>query len=154
MPQAPGTKLTSYLQWPDVSRMLGLESGGEAVDDSTPGNCQDNRPALVPRVKCPGVGPQVAKMKLDDPHMVVCTPQPPACCGSAKRAEWATQQLQNLIMANPVLRMLQMSSVSQHTLAVAAMAPQFPSEGRKKERSIPKVARRQDRGNASLAKFL
>merc|ERR1740129_1130539 len=69
--------------------------------------CNKVRPAIQPRVKCPGVGPEVVTLRREGHAEGVCPPQPPACCEAARRAEAAARKISDAIDAHPLLRLLQ-----------------------------------------------
>eukprot|EP00927_Polykrikos_kofoidii_P073765 TRINITY_DN69794_c0_g1_i1.p1 TRINITY_DN69794_c0_g1~~TRINITY_DN69794_c0_g1_i1.p1 ORF type:complete len:216 (+),score=12.48 TRINITY_DN69794_c0_g1_i1:57-704(+) len=107
----------------DVGRTFGLLEDPEDV--AVTSHCANSRPGQAPRIKCPGVGPQVSAKKImpeDGEEPAVCAPQPPACCESAKRAEWAVKELEKLIRENPILNRLQMSSVAMSQTSLVCMA--------------------------------
>merc|ERR1719498_961974 len=85
-----------------------------------PGSCKPNRPAIVTRARCPGVGPEVQTKILEGNE--ICAPQPPACCESAKRAEHAAKMIDTMIQRNPLLKLFTMSS-SPWFLASAPTPP-------------------------------
>merc|ERR1712066_713010 len=76
---------------------------------------------MVPRVKCPGVGPEVMQKKTEGSGGV-CPPQPPACCEAAERAEAAVDRITETINGNAILKALQLGEMPWW-MAVASAPP-------------------------------
>eukprot|EP00747_Dinoflagellata_sp_TGD_P167955 gnl/TRDRNA2_/TRDRNA2_193323_c0_seq1.p1 gnl/TRDRNA2_/TRDRNA2_193323_c0~~gnl/TRDRNA2_/TRDRNA2_193323_c0_seq1.p1 ORF type:complete len:127 (-),score=20.36 gnl/TRDRNA2_/TRDRNA2_193323_c0_seq1:52-432(-) len=97
------------------------EEGGDQGDGEG-GHCANIRPAVVPRIKCPGVGPEIVTRHMEGSS--VCAPQPPACCEAARRAEAAVENMQLLLNKNPLFRMFKMASLPVE-LAALQKPPQY-----------------------------